>query len=104
MSKLYCSQHTHAYTLREHAHTLSACLAQVLALFTTLLGLEGRVIFYCFGQYIKLSAPWNWVAVTVALYGSAVVGLAHYFGLLGGVVDITVAGLQHPHLHALHHY
>uniref|UniRef100_A0A7S3R236 Uncharacterized protein n=1 Tax=Dunaliella tertiolecta TaxID=3047 RepID=A0A7S3R236_DUNTE len=64
----------------------------VLALFTTLLGLEGRVIFYCFGQYIKLSAPWNWVAVTVALYGSAVVGLAHYFGLLGGVVDITVAG------------
>ncbi|KAF5835484.1 hypothetical protein DUNSADRAFT_7324 [Dunaliella salina] len=65
----------------------------VLALFTTLLGLEGRVIFYCFGQYIKLNAPWNWVSVTVALYGSAVVGLAHYFGLLGGVIDITVAGL-----------
>ena len=72
---------------------------QVVALFCTLLGLEGRVIFYSFGQYIKLTAPWNWVAVTVALYGSALVGLAHHFGVLGGTIDITAAGTMFVCVH-----
>lgn len=41
-------------------------------------GLEGRVIFRAFGQYIMLHPPWSYLVVTVALYGSAAL-LAMYF-------------------------
>jgi hypothetical protein len=64
----------------------------VVSLFATLVGFEGRVLFYAFGQYIKLHPPWGGVAVTVALFGSAAIALAYAGGLLGGTVDITVAG------------
>jgi len=62
------------------------------ALIAALIGFEGRVVFYAFGQYIKLHPPWNWVAVTMALFGFAAVSVAHYLGLLGGAVDVTLAG------------
>lgn len=70
----------------------SAPPPQVAALLLTLVGLEGRVIFYAFSQYISLQPPWSWLAVTLALFGPALVLLAHHFGLLGSALDVTAAG------------
>ncbi|KAK9824524.1 hypothetical protein WJX72_011089 [[Myrmecia] bisecta] len=65
---------------------LLATLAAALA------GLEGRVIFRAFGQYILLRPPWNYIAVTCALYGFAALLVLHYAGLLGEALGGTVAG------------
>ena len=40
-----------------------------LSLVAMVLGLEGRVVFRSFSQYIRLEAPWNYIAVTLALSG-----------------------------------
>ena len=50
-----------------------------------LAGLEGRVVFRAFGQYLRLSPPWSYLAVTVALYGTALLVVLHCAGglLLG---------------------
>ena len=40
-----------------------------VALVAMVLGLEGRVIFQSFQQYIRIPAPWNFIAITLALYG-----------------------------------
>lgn len=37
------------------------------ALLALLAGIEGRVIFPGFGQYIPLHPPWSWILVTVRL-------------------------------------
>lgn len=66
---------------------------QGLSLAGALVGFEGRVVFYAFASYIKLPAPWNWVAVTVALFGLAAVVLAQHTGALGTTVDFTIAGM-----------
>ena len=39
------------------------------ALIGLVLGLEGRVLFRSFSQYIHLPAPWNYITITLALYG-----------------------------------
>lgn len=57
-----------------------------------LIGFEGRVVFHAFSQYIRLPPPWDWVAVTFALFGCAAVGLAQISGALGSSVDVTAAG------------
>jgi len=43
-------------------------------------GLEGRIIFRAFGQYIMLHPPWSYLVVTVALYGSAALLAMHFAG------------------------
>ena len=40
-----------------------------LALIALVLGLEGRVVFRSFSQYVRLPAPWSFLAVTLALGG-----------------------------------
>ena len=45
-----------------------------------LAGLEGRVVFRAFGQYLRLSPPWSYLAVTVALYGAALLVVLHCAG------------------------
>ena len=45
-----------------------------------LAGLEGRVIFRAFGQYLRLSPPWSYLAITVALYGTALLVVLHVAG------------------------
>ena len=50
-------------------------------------GLEGRVVFPAFGQYIQLHPPWSYLAVTVALYGAATLAMVH---LSGGLHDIAL--------------
>lgn len=42
--------------------------------------------------FIKLPAPWNYVAITGALVGLLLLGLAHMTGALGTAMDVTVAG------------
>jgi len=64
----------------------------VVALAGALVGLEGRVIFHSFRQYIKLQPPWDWVAVSLALFGTASVCVAQYLGALGSSIDVTIAG------------
>lgn len=50
------------------------------AVLTALGGLEGRVIFRAFGQYIMLHPPWSYLVVTIALYGSAALLAMHFAG------------------------
>jgi hypothetical protein len=68
--------------------------AQGVSLAGALVGFEGRVVFYAFASYIKLPPPWNWIAVTIALFGMAAVVLAHYTGAIGTTIDATIAGEQ----------
>jgi hypothetical protein len=58
----------------------------------TFAGIEGRVIFHAFMPYIKLPAPWNYVAISGAMLGLVLLGLAHVTGALGTSMDATVAG------------
>ena len=50
------------------------------AVLAALGGLEGRVIFRAFGQYIMLHPPWSYLVVTIALYGSAALLAMHFAG------------------------
>ena len=50
------------------------------SLFSVLVGLEGRVIFPAFGQYIQLHPPWNYVVVFLAGYIAAGMTTAHLTG------------------------
>ena len=58
-------------------------------------GLEGCVLFGAFQQYIKLPAPWSYVAATLALYGAAAVASALFMSRLEGdyLLDPTVMGI-----------
>ena len=44
------------------------------------LGIEGRVVFYSFGQYIKLPPGWDWLFVSVSLFGLAILVYGHMAG------------------------
>ena len=50
------------------------------AVLAALGGLEGRVIFRAFGQYIMLHPPWSYLVVTIALYGTAALLAMHFAG------------------------
>lgn len=41
---------------------------------------EFRVIFHSFAQYIPLSPPWSWIAVSICLYIHAAIAGAHFGG------------------------
>lgn len=63
----------------EHRNAVRKLLLLV-ALGGTLGGLEGRVIFRAFGQYIWLHPPWSYIVVSLALYGTASLALMHFAG------------------------
>lgn len=52
------------------------------ALAALLAGCEGRVVFPAFGEYIRLHPPFNYIAVTAALYGVTFLVFLHVAGLL----------------------
>lgn len=45
-----------------------------------LAGLEGRLVLPAFGEYIRLHPPFNYIAVTAAMYGVAFLVLLHASG------------------------
>ena len=70
-------------------------LLLLISLATGLAALEGRLIFPAFGQYITLHPPWNYLLVTMALYGFAAIGLIMLSGdhLLLCLVEIQFINL-----------
>ena len=63
-----------------------------MVLFTA--GLQGRVVFHGFGEYIRVPAPWSYLLVTVALYGGLAAAAAVVTGRVGvkGGVPTPVVG------------
>jgi hypothetical protein len=45
-----------------------------------LLMTQGRLVFPAFGEYIRLHPPFNYIAVTAALYGVAFLVFLHVAG------------------------
>lgn len=41
---------------------------------------QGRLVFPAFGEYIRLHPPFNYIAVTAALYGVAFLVFLHVAG------------------------
>lgn len=62
-----------------------------VALLVFLVGFEGRVIFHSFSQYIKLQAPWDWLAITLALLGVLSVVMALVTDFISNI-DVTLMG------------
>lgn len=50
------------------------------SLTAALAGLEGRVLFRAFGQYLGLQPPWSYVVVSFALYSGAALVVLHVAG------------------------
>ena len=61
----------------------------LIALAGGLAGLEGRLIFPAFGQYIRLPPPWNFAAVTIALYGCTALAAMHMTGPISALLNQT---------------
>jgi hypothetical protein len=57
-------------------------LLLLAALAAFLAAVEARVVFHSLGQYIRLPAPWSFLAVGGALYGAAALALLHLGGAL----------------------
>ncbi len=53
---------------------------RVLALAGSLIGLEGRVLLPAFGHYLGLHYPWNYIAISAALFGAGFLMLLHLEG------------------------
>lgn len=70
----------------------SMALGLSLVLFTA--GLEGRVVFHGFGEYVRVPAPWSYALVTAALYGALAAAAAVVTGTVGvkGGIPTAVVG------------
>ncbi|KAK2078944.1 hypothetical protein QBZ16_002634 [Prototheca wickerhamii] len=66
--------------------------ALLVSLAALLAGLEARVIFFSYGQYVPLAPPWNYVAVTLAVYGVGALALLHAAGALSEALERTALG------------
>lgn len=53
-----------------------------IALFVIIICLEIRVIFFSFGQYIHIPAPWSYLLVSIALLGGTLAMGAYGMGLI----------------------
>jgi hypothetical protein len=58
---------------------------------------QGRLVFPAFGEYIRLHPPFNYIAVTAALYGVAFLVFLHVAG--GGASKHCRPDL-HVHMYA----
>jgi hypothetical protein len=65
----------------------------MLALGALIAGLEGRVVFRSFEQYINLHPPWSYIIITAGLYGGAAVVVLHFMGVLGRQLETSIAGV-----------
>lgn len=55
-------------------------LVRVVTLTGTLVGLEGQVLLPAFGHYLGLHYPWNYLAISAALFGGGSLLLLHFEG------------------------
>jgi len=67
----------------------------IVALLAFTAGMEGRVFFLTFGDYVKLPSPWGPVLITAALYGAVVVAfytwtMRHSRAFSTVVVGVTI--------------
>jgi len=71
----------------------TACAAQRVLVLTSLAGvltgIEGRIVFHSFGQYIKLTPPFSYATITLGMYGVAALALL----FVSGSLDTQTAGI-----------
>ncbi|KAL3133255.1 hypothetical protein ABBQ38_007137 [Trebouxia sp. C0009 RCD-2024] len=67
-------------------------LLRVGALTGTLVGLQGRVLLPAFGHYLHLHYPWNYIAISTALFGAGSLLLLHFEGVLSGELGGSLGG------------
>lgn len=60
----------------------------LLSLGAFLAALEGRLIFPAFGQYLILHPPWNYLLVTLALYGFGAIAIIFFSGNSPSIQDL----------------
>ncbi|KAA6419880.1 MAG: hypothetical protein FRX49_10243, partial [Trebouxia sp. A1-2] len=73
-------------------HKAAFRLVRVLALAGSLIGLEGRVVLPAFGHYLGLHYPWNYMAISAALFGAGSLMLLHLEGVLSGELGSSLGG------------
>ncbi|WPT14438.1 hypothetical protein PSENEW3_00000568 [Picochlorum sp. SENEW3] len=64
----------------------------LVSLAGALSGVEGRIVFHSFGQYLKLAPPWSYIAITVATYGFGAVVLLLLSGMMGEETAAVILG------------
>lgn len=57
-----------------------------------LAGIEGRIVFHSFGQYIKLTPPFSYVTITFGMYSVAAVVLLYISGSLDNQTAVLLLG------------
>lgn len=87
--QLYASTRGALHWLYKDQHLLQQVRVMngAIALLVVILCLEVRVVFYSFGQYIQIPAPWNYLLVTIAAVGGAAGLGAYLVGLIGDAVS-----------------
>lgn len=71
---------------REYVRAGLATVCGIIALAS----FEGRIVFFSFGTYIPLHAPWSWIVVSMFLFSNAAVIGAHFAGFLSSQIGFTV--------------
>ena len=69
-------------------HLCPVQLVALVALAAVVMGIEGRVVFHAFQQYIILHPPWSYIIITAAMYGAAAMVVLHVTGLAPCSLDI----------------
>ena len=64
----------------------------LLSLGGFLAGIEGRLVFHSFGQYIRLAPPWSYISITIGMYGVVGLLLLVSNGAFGDGVAETLMG------------
>ncbi len=67
-------------------------LLVLVSLAGVLAGVEGRIVFHSFGQYIKIAPPFSYIAITLAMYGMASIVLLHVSGMMGDRMALVLLG------------
>eukprot|EP00873_Tetraselmis_striata_P000243 jgi/Tetstr1/420507/TSEL_001051.t1 len=81
--------------LNARAASLSRWTCTLICLGAFVAGVEGRILFVAFREYISIQPPWDWVVVTLAVYGHFAMVFLHFSGSLQSyaVYSVCLAGL-----------
>jgi hypothetical protein len=72
----------------------SACkrLLVLVSFAGVLAGIEGRILFRSFGQYINIAPPFSYIAITAAMYGVGAIFLLYLSGTMGDQTALILLG------------